>query len=119
MNDTAYLFPSNENDMDGEIEDLLAYFHQQLTLQDNSLKICVPEVEMTQMHISGRVSAIVRKEQSPHPITLKLCWQLSCYHSGLLRCTSIQCFNPSGILVRIGTTQLTTVWENIGFALLN
>ncbi|XP_055786393.1 F-box only protein 9-like [Salvelinus fontinalis] len=43
----------NENDMDGEIEDLLAYFHQQLTLQDNSLKICVPEVEMTQMHISA------------------------------------------------------------------
>ncbi|XP_031691306.1 F-box only protein 9 isoform X1 [Oncorhynchus kisutch] len=43
----------NEKDMDGEIEDLLAYFHQQLTLQDNSLKICVPEVEMTQMHISA------------------------------------------------------------------
>uniref|UniRef100_A0A8C7TIJ2 F-box only protein n=1 Tax=Oncorhynchus mykiss TaxID=8022 RepID=A0A8C7TIJ2_ONCMY len=43
----------NEKDMDGEIEDLLAYFHQQLILQDNSLKICVPEVEMTQMHISA------------------------------------------------------------------
>uniref|UniRef100_A0A4W5QUQ8 F-box protein 9 n=1 Tax=Hucho hucho TaxID=62062 RepID=A0A4W5QUQ8_9TELE len=43
----------NENDMDGEIEDLLAYFHQQLTLQDNSLKICVPEVDMAQMHISA------------------------------------------------------------------
>lgn len=91
VNDTAYLFPSNENDMDGEIEDLLAYFHQQLTLQDNSLKICVPEMEMTQMHISGRVFAIVRREKSTHPITLKkLCWQLSCYHSGLLRCTRIQ-----------------------------
>uniref|UniRef100_A0A8C7W012 F-box only protein n=1 Tax=Oncorhynchus mykiss TaxID=8022 RepID=A0A8C7W012_ONCMY len=43
----------NENDMDGEIEDLLAYFHQQLTLQDNSLKICVPEVDIAQMHISA------------------------------------------------------------------
>uniref|UniRef100_A0A8C7LPT2 F-box only protein n=1 Tax=Oncorhynchus kisutch TaxID=8019 RepID=A0A8C7LPT2_ONCKI len=43
----------NENGMDGEIEDLLAYFHQQLTLQDNSLKICVPEVDMAQMHISA------------------------------------------------------------------
>jgi len=36
-----------------EIEDLLAYFHQQLSLKDSSPKICSPESEMTQLHISA------------------------------------------------------------------
>ncbi|XP_062319226.1 F-box only protein 9 isoform X3 [Osmerus eperlanus] len=42
-----------ENENNGEIEDLMAYFQQQLTLVDDCPKICVPEVEMTQMHISA------------------------------------------------------------------
>uniref|UniRef100_A0A4W3JBG2 F-box only protein n=1 Tax=Callorhinchus milii TaxID=7868 RepID=A0A4W3JBG2_CALMI len=36
-----------------EITDLLPYFQQQLTLQDSPLKICQPEFEVNQMHISG------------------------------------------------------------------
>ncbi|KAM4607955.1 F-box only protein 9 [Polymixia lowei] len=42
-----------ENDVDDEIEDLLAYFQQQLTLEDSCPKICIPELEITQMHISA------------------------------------------------------------------
>lgn len=41
----AYL---EESEGEGEIDDLLAYFQQQLTLQ----KICEPEMEATQAHIS-------------------------------------------------------------------
>ena len=36
-----------------EMEDLLDYFQQQLSMKDSSPKICSPESEMTQMHISG------------------------------------------------------------------
>ncbi|XP_071336909.1 F-box only protein 9 [Trachinotus anak] len=42
-----------DNDVDGEIEDLLAYFEQQLTLESAFPKICTPALEMTQMHISA------------------------------------------------------------------
>ncbi|XP_071375471.1 F-box only protein 9 isoform X2 [Centroberyx affinis] len=42
-----------ENDIDGEIEDLLAYFEQQLAMEGASAKICTPELELTQMHISA------------------------------------------------------------------
>ncbi|XP_030627347.1 F-box only protein 9 isoform X2 [Chanos chanos] len=42
-----------ENERDSEIDDLLAYFQQQLTMQDSSLRICQPEVETTQVHISA------------------------------------------------------------------
>ncbi|KAJ8284523.1 hypothetical protein COCON_G00033730 [Conger conger] len=47
--------PDNTEDKerDSEIADLLTYFQQQLSLQDISLKICVPEVETTQVHISA------------------------------------------------------------------
>ncbi|KAJ8416026.1 hypothetical protein AAFF_G00380480 [Aldrovandia affinis] len=49
--------PDPDNIEDGEknneIADLLTYFQQQLTLQDMNLKICEPEVETTQMHISA------------------------------------------------------------------
>lgn len=41
-----------DSDADGEIEDLLAYFEQQLTLELHP-KICTPELEMTQTHISA------------------------------------------------------------------
>ncbi|XP_036405037.1 F-box only protein 9 isoform X2 [Megalops cyprinoides] len=44
---------TEDNERDCEIADLLAYFQQQLTLQDMSLKMCEPEVEMTQLHISA------------------------------------------------------------------
>lgn len=42
-----------ENDSDSDIEDLLSYFEQQLTLECSFPKFCTPELEMTQMHISG------------------------------------------------------------------
>lgn len=41
-----------ENDSDSDIEDLLSYFEQQLTLECSFPKFCTPELEMTQMHIS-------------------------------------------------------------------
>ncbi|XP_013872390.1 F-box only protein 9 isoform X1 [Austrofundulus limnaeus] len=44
---------SEDSDADGEIEDLLAYFEQQLTLESSFPKICSPEFEMTQTHISA------------------------------------------------------------------
>ncbi|KAG2467051.1 PLCE acyltransferase, partial [Polypterus senegalus] len=37
----------------GEIDDLPSYFQQQLNLQDICFKICQPEGEITQTHISG------------------------------------------------------------------
>lgn len=50
-----FLFCSMEDsDVDGEIEDLLAYFEQQLSVEGSFPKICTPEVEMTQVHISGK-----------------------------------------------------------------
>ncbi|MBN3287658.1 FBX9 protein, partial [Polyodon spathula] len=42
-----------ETDTDNEIDDLLSYFQQQLTLQEACLKICQPDIEMTQTHISA------------------------------------------------------------------
>uniref|UniRef100_A0A8C5HG95 F-box only protein 9 n=1 Tax=Gouania willdenowi TaxID=441366 RepID=A0A8C5HG95_GOUWI len=40
-------------DAEDEIEDLLAYFEQQLTVESAFPKICIPEHEMTQVHISA------------------------------------------------------------------
>ncbi|KAM4600142.1 F-box only protein 9 [Fundulus diaphanus] len=42
-----------DSDPDGEIEDLLAYFEQQLSLESSFPKICIPELEVTQTHISA------------------------------------------------------------------
>ncbi|XP_061601434.1 F-box only protein 9 [Cololabis saira] len=42
-----------DNDADGEIEDLLAYFEQQLTLESAFPKICTAELEITPVHISA------------------------------------------------------------------
>uniref|UniRef100_UPI0037E74663 F-box only protein 9 n=1 Tax=Semicossyphus pulcher TaxID=241346 RepID=UPI0037E74663 len=42
-----------EDSVDGEIEDLLSYFEEQLTLESAFPKICTPELEMTRMHISA------------------------------------------------------------------
>ncbi|KAG9335835.1 hypothetical protein JZ751_003589 [Albula glossodonta] len=44
---------TEDSERDGEIADLLSYFQQQLTLQDMAAKICEPEVETSQMHISA------------------------------------------------------------------
>lgn len=41
------------NENDGEIDDLLAYLQQQLTVEHSSQKICQPEVETSHVHISG------------------------------------------------------------------
>lgn len=40
------------SDADSDIEDLLSYFEQQLTLESSYPKLCSPELEMTQTHIS-------------------------------------------------------------------
>lgn len=45
-------YPSFE-DVDGEIDDLIAYFEQKLTLDSYFPKICSPELDLTQVHISG------------------------------------------------------------------
>ncbi|KAK6489854.1 F-box only protein 9-like isoform X2 [Huso huso] len=42
-----------ETDTNKEIDDLLSYFQQQLNLQEACLKICQPDIEMTQTHISA------------------------------------------------------------------
>lgn len=43
------------DDADSEIEeDLLAFFEQELTLESSFPKICIPELDLTQMHISGK-----------------------------------------------------------------
>ncbi|KAM8860199.1 F-box only protein 9 isoform 1-T1 [Spinachia spinachia] len=42
-----------DNNVDGEIEDLLSYFEQELTLESSFPKICTPEMDLTQMHISA------------------------------------------------------------------
>ncbi|XP_012733284.2 F-box only protein 9 [Fundulus heteroclitus] len=42
-----------DSDTEGEIEDLLAYFEQQLSLESSFPKICIPELEITQTHISA------------------------------------------------------------------
>lgn len=44
-----------QNENDGEIDDLLAYLQQQLTVEHSSQKICQPEVETSQVHISGNI----------------------------------------------------------------
>uniref|UniRef100_H3DGL5 F-box only protein n=1 Tax=Tetraodon nigroviridis TaxID=99883 RepID=H3DGL5_TETNG len=47
---------SEENyfeDIDGEIEDLIAYFEQELTLDSSFTEICSPELDVTQVHISA------------------------------------------------------------------
>uniref|UniRef100_A0A8C9ZV36 F-box only protein 9 n=1 Tax=Sander lucioperca TaxID=283035 RepID=A0A8C9ZV36_SANLU len=41
-----------DNNVD-EIEDLLAYFEQQLNVESSFPKICSPELDLTQMHISA------------------------------------------------------------------
>lgn len=47
------LFFSSFEDIDGEIDDLIAYFEQELTLDSPFPEICSPELDMTQVHISG------------------------------------------------------------------
>uniref|UniRef100_A0A674PJD7 F-box only protein 9 n=1 Tax=Takifugu rubripes TaxID=31033 RepID=A0A674PJD7_TAKRU len=47
---------SGENyfeDVDGEVGDLMAYFEQQLTLDSSFPKICSPELDVTQVHMSA------------------------------------------------------------------
>ncbi|XP_034007771.1 F-box only protein 9 isoform X2 [Trematomus bernacchii] len=41
-----------EDSVDGEIEDLLSYFEQDLNLDCSLPKICTPQLDFTQMHIS-------------------------------------------------------------------
>ncbi|XP_051936506.1 F-box only protein 9 isoform X1 [Hippocampus zosterae] len=48
-----------ERDADGEIEDLVAYFEQQLTLATSFPKICPPEVEKSQVHLSALPREII------------------------------------------------------------
>ncbi|XP_074189183.1 F-box only protein 9 isoform X4 [Rhinolophus sinicus] len=41
-----------DNDDDSKMADLLSYFQQQLTFQESLLKLCQPELESSQTHIS-------------------------------------------------------------------
>ncbi|KAB1261778.1 F-box only protein 9 [Camelus dromedarius] len=45
-----------DSDEDSKVADLLASFQQQLTLQESALKLCQPELESSQTHISGATS---------------------------------------------------------------
>lgn len=42
-----------DNEDASKMADLLSYFQQQLTLQESVLKLCQPELETSQTHISG------------------------------------------------------------------
>ncbi|XP_042624278.1 F-box only protein 9-like isoform X2 [Cyprinus carpio] len=42
-----------DNENDREIDDLLTYFQQQLTLCDGTMKLCEPATDSTQLHISA------------------------------------------------------------------
>ncbi|RXN22856.1 F-box only 9 isoform X1 [Labeo rohita] len=42
-----------DNENNREIDDLLTYFQQQLTLGGDTMKLCEPETDTTQVHISG------------------------------------------------------------------
>ncbi|XP_016373053.1 F-box only protein 9 isoform X1 [Sinocyclocheilus rhinocerous] len=42
-----------DNENDREIDDLLTYFQQQLTLCDGTMKLCEPETDSTLVHISA------------------------------------------------------------------
>lgn len=42
-----------DNKEDDKMADLLTDFQQQLTLQESSVKLCQPEVDVSQTHISG------------------------------------------------------------------
>nr|XP_047934045.1 F-box only protein 9 isoform X2 [Anser cygnoides] len=42
-----------DNEEDGKMADLLSDFQQQLTLQDSSVKLCQPELDVNQTHISA------------------------------------------------------------------
>ena len=45
-----------DTDDDSKMADLLSYFQQQLTFQESVLKLCQPELESSQTHISGVTS---------------------------------------------------------------
>uniref|UniRef100_A0A8C9G084 F-box only protein 9 n=1 Tax=Pavo cristatus TaxID=9049 RepID=A0A8C9G084_PAVCR len=42
-----------DNEEDGKMADLLSDFQQQLTLQESSVKLCQPELDVNQTHISA------------------------------------------------------------------
>lgn len=42
-----------DNEKDREIDDLLTYFQQHLMLEDDTMKLCEPETDTSQVHISG------------------------------------------------------------------
>lgn len=55
-NITVLAFPFSsveDNKEDDKMADLLSDFQQQLTLQESSVKLCQPEVDVSQTHISG------------------------------------------------------------------
>lgn len=56
FNITVLAFPFSsveDNEEDGKMADLLSDFQQQLTLQESSVKLCQPELDVNQTHISG------------------------------------------------------------------
>lgn len=61
LNIACFYCSREERDVDGEIEDLVAYFEHQLTLENSFPKICTPELERSQMHISGKKKLKTKK----------------------------------------------------------
>ncbi|XP_053142341.1 F-box only protein 9 isoform X5 [Hemicordylus capensis] len=51
-NDTIGKSYIEDNEDDSKMADLLSYFQQQFTLQESSVKLCQPELDMNQTHIS-------------------------------------------------------------------
>lgn len=49
-----------KTDVNGESEDLFAYFEQQLFLEGSFPKICNPEFEISQTHISGIFAHVMK-----------------------------------------------------------
>lgn len=62
-----WFFFSSFEDIDGEIDDLIAYFEQELTLDSSFPEICSPELDMTQVHISGQHRFLFKPTHEPHP----------------------------------------------------
>ncbi len=76
-----------DNENDREIDDLLTYFQQQLTLGDGTMKLCEPETDTTPVHISGNSHSgaslwtleFTRRPESPFFTSTALPFELLMY----------------------------------------
>lgn len=59
-----------DNDDDSKMADLLSCFQQQLTFQESVLKLCQPELESNQTHISGMNSRWLKVREAHFHLAL-------------------------------------------------